>query len=1150
VSGSRVKPSAGCCAADAMAAVASKKPMAMASSAPNQAPRVLRLRLQAADGEYVAMDERSLPTNVYDVTSMLRLETAPRSSWRDVAAAYTRAGSLGHAVQVLEQASADDVDSMLGDALADSCSRTDLLAALAGAYVMAAESPTVHHADRPELLDKAKDVLARADLIDTDQPAIWIAKGAAEAAAGRADDAKTWFENAHQNGSVPAALGLAAILLNGTATTAPDPARAAALLIAALYAAPCPAGAWTGLGHALFRSGSVKQARIVLRRAVKATQAATPRERLEALYALARAESADPITPASMQNALEALREAYVRCGGHSDPRVLTLLTELHYLAGDPKDALQYASRAIECIDSLTPAQALGPQFVPIHRDLRAHALFERARALLQLNRAPEATLDLENVKRLVADTPSVPGGALPPTAFNPGLYLRLGLLKLASGFPEDERVGEECFEKILKDVDERCALAMRGLGTLLGRRLIDKFPVEHPRRGERFQRAKDLLRKGITADDAGRKDIPAMLVYAALIEETEPGSALAMLERASTVMSEGGEVVPPEVYSNIAALLARVGRVSDARSMFRDKLDPDFVKSNTALMYNSARLAEMDRDFNTAVAGYESVLAKDPDFDDARIRLGCIAFSRDRDVTKAEELFKSVIASKSSHRMIAAGFLNKLYTAMKNPKAQQELLEAHRGESDYMSLAFAQFMYSHLDGLGRSDRRHRFLLNHIAIPLQQVLKHSKRNAYAANGIGVLFAEKNMMSDARDAFAAAGCCLDATKATRVNLAHSTIALAKAAVRAQNENAGPGMRYTTANVANARGLCEQAEKLYSDAADEISRADGGHEQTIFNERVELDLYRANAKYEIGAYRAAADLLEKILHCAPDSAPCWFNLGQILRECAGDRVLSSNQNLEQMLIAKVELEGARAAFLKAAHLDRGVPDRVTRTRIDRKFLEHHTKFIQQVIRTHEVSLVNARNEAEDKEKVRLEKQAQIEKLQREKDAELRLEIERQEARKREWEELAALAAERLRQTEESARLEMERSRKTVSDDEDIVYEGADADSERNGMESQRRASQQQKRKARERQVVDDDEKGAKRRKVGRPRAADASSDEYSDGPATPDPAGAGGPHREAAASPAAASVSEEEDDEMDGISRPRARKFTITRDSDDD
>jgi RNA polymerase-associated protein CTR9 len=1118
---------------------ASSEMSAGALLAVDPAPRVLRLRLQAADGEYVALDERSLPSNVYDVTSMLRLETAPRSSWRDVATAYTRSGSVSGAIQVLEQATADDVDSMLGDALTDSCSRTDLLAALAGAYVMAAESPTVNPADRPELLDKAKEVLARADLIDTDQPAIWIAKGAAEAAAGRADDAKTWFENANQNGSIPAALGLAAILLNGTATTAPDPARAASLLIAALYAAPCPAGAWTGLGHALFRSGSVKEARIVLRRAVKATQAAPPRERLEALYALARAESADPVTSGSLRNALEALREAYVVCGGHSDPRVLTLFAEFNYLSGEPEAALNFSSRAIASLDNLQPALALGPHYAPVHRNVRAHALFERARALLLTNRLPGAARDLEIVKRLVEDAPSVPGASGQHILFNPGLYLRLGQLKLATGLRSDERVAEECFEKILSDVDERCAVAMRGLGTLLGRRVIDMFSVEQPRRGERFQRAKDLLKKGITADYSGRRDIPAMLVYSSLIEESEPGAALAMLERAITVILEEGTEVPPEVYSNAAALLARAGRVREARKMFSEKIASDFVSSSTALMYNSARLAELERDFQTAVSGYEDVLAKDTNFHDARIRLGYIAFNRDRDFSKAEGLLKAVIASKSSHRMIAAAFLNKLYTATKNPRAQQELLEAHRVESDYMSLAFAQFMYSHLDGVGRADRRQRFLLNHIAMPLQQILKHSKRNAFAANGIGVLFAEKNMMSDARDAFAAAGCCPEAAKSTRVNLAHSTIALAKATVRAQNENAAPGVRYTTATVANARGLCEQAEKLYCDAAEEILHSEGGHDKHTFDERLELDLYRANARYEVGAYREAADLIERILHFAPDSAPCWFNLGQVLRECAGARVTTSNQNLEQMLIAKVELEGARAAFLKAAQLDRGVSDRVTRTRIDRKFLDHHLKFVQQVIRSHEVSLVNARNEAEDREKIRTEKKALIAKQQLEKEEEIRLEIDRREARKRQWEELAAAAAEKLRQTEENARMELEQGRRVASDEDDIVYEREDVES---GPEEtdKRRSAPSQKRKSRERAATA--EKVSKRRKVMRSRAGEASSDEYSEGPEPVKVV------RDGTASPDAASASEEEDD--DGILRPRARKFTITRDSEEE
>jgi tetratricopeptide (TPR) repeat protein len=1199
----------------------------------------IRLRLQASDeGDYVLLDDRNLPTNIYDVTSMLRLETAPRASWRDVAAAYLRSGRPKAAIAVLEQATSADVDGMLGVGLPATtangngiaagvdqsavASRTDLLAALAGVYVMCADSPTTDPSDRPDLLRKAAEVFSRADLIDTDQPAIWTAKGAAEAAAARIPNAKTWFENAHQNGSVPAALGLASVYLNGTIDSAPEPNRAAALLTNALHSAPCPAGTWTGLGYALYRSGNFKAARPVLRRAVKAVQSSPPEERLEALYALARVESAIDPTPSSLENALAALREAYIHCGGHSDPRVLTLLAELYFLAGNSEIALRFALRATAAADalphSLGSANASSPT-ATIRRNVRSLAWFELARARLDLGDTEQAMNDFDTVKALVDESHAIAAAAASAVTaiassttnnqsiaqaqsagasasaslasataslgviINPGLYLRLGLIKLSTGNARDVVVAEDCLEKVLA-LHERCSVAMRSLGIIIGRRVIDSFPVGRMRGGEDYTRAKDLLRQGIAADDDGRRDVTAMLVYSALVEETEPAISVSMHERVIGIFEQGSpradgddvnrdhcdnpidgvdrnarkakakeSRVPLEIYNNMVALLARVGRVSEARKLAAETIDCAACDANLVLMYNRARLAEMDHDYAAATEGYDTILQKDPSFHVARIRLGFMAVNCDRDFNRGEELYKEVIASNTPASKIATALLNKLYIVTKNPKSQQQLLEASRSESDYMSLAFAQFMHSHLAGVGTTDRRNRFLLDYIAGPLQQILKHNKRNAFAANGVGVFFAENGMMSEAREAFSAAGTGAEIAKSARVNLAHSTIALAKAAVRAKNEKGAPGVRYTTANVPTARGLCEQAEKLYSDAHD-MSAREEAQDKGMIQERLELLLYRANAKFEVGAYRSAADLLEKIVHLAPDSAPCWFNLGQVLRECAGERVLVNNKNLDEMLKAKSELEACRTSFMKALYLDtksRSV-DPVTRTRIDRKFLDSHLKFIQQVIRSHEVSLVNARNEAEDREKVRVEKIAKIEAHHRMKEEERNREIQRKEERQRELEKAAAAAAELLRSKEE---MQMDRNRRAAmsSDDEGVEYENGE-DREGSAVKSQK------KRKRRKEKFLEEKpEDGKKRRKrkthavgtiVGRGGGDDDSSDEYGADELARMPVEREREDVDADIKMASASASEGEGNEEDGVTRTRAQqRFAIAADSDD-
>jgi RNA polymerase-associated protein CTR9 len=542
---------------------------------------------------------------------------------------------------------------------------------------------------------------------------------------------------------------------------------------------------------------------------------------------------------------------------------------------------------------------------------------------------------------------------------------------------------------------------------------------------------------------------------------------------------------IPYEVRANMAALLVRLRRVSEARKIFVDKLDKAVVAESLALSYNTARMAEMDGDFTAAEEGYNAVLAREPDYHEARLRLGCIAACRDKDYEKAEEEYKTVLATDSPLALVAAGFLNKLYITTKNPKAQQTLLETSRGQSDYMTVAFAQFMHSHLAGVGTADRRHRFLLNHIATPLLQVLKHSKRNVYAANGVGVFFAENGMMSEARDAFSAAGAGTDIARSARVNLAHVTIALAKAAVRARNEKATPGVRYTTNKVDSARGLCEQAEKLYSDA-ERLSAEQELQTRDVVMERMELLLYRANAKHEIGAYRQAADLLEQILHVVPESAPVWFNLGQVLRECAGERVLRSAKNLDEMLQAKTELESCRAAFAKAAHWDRGTICPVTRSRVDRKFLDHHTKFVAQILKSHEVSIINARNDAEDNEKKRLEKIEEVKLLNEKRELRAAQKRKEEEDHKSALAKAAAEARERF-EKQQAERLERLKNPPPVSDDESVDGGGS------GGEGSSKPRGKRRKR------AKTPSEKPSKRRKSAKKAVSAAeheSSDEYDD------------------------------------------------------
>jgi len=69
-------------------------------------------------------------------------------------------------------------------------------------------------------------------------------------------------------------------------------------------------------------------------------------------------------------------------------------------------------------------------------------------------------------------------------------------MLKLATGRKEDEKIAQECLEKVLKNTVERSYPAMRALGYLLGRRYLLTMRKGKPRGGDLYRRATELLKR------------------------------------------------------------------------------------------------------------------------------------------------------------------------------------------------------------------------------------------------------------------------------------------------------------------------------------------------------------------------------------------------------------------------------------------------------------------------------------------------------------------------------------------------------------------------------------------------------------------------------------------------------------------------------
>lgn len=945
--------------------------------------------------------------------------------------------------------------------------RLDLLASLGGAHIM--HAMTLPPTERAEALKKAGGVCSRAETYDIDYPSIWTVRGFSEFMTGNGGSA--WFEHAMEHGLVLGAIGLAAIYLNRPVETKKDAKKdPVALLVSALRAKICPPGVWTGLAYALFREGRFAQARSVAQRAVAAVNEADVSERREALYVLAVTELASRSKNCA-QAALTALAEAVEHCEGMSDARVMTLLAHVHFLGGDFEQAEVFAKRAVDHAE--IPGASIGGVLGGLQNGVRAEAVFQLARVRHHLGKVEEAVVGFEEVKNICD------GHAL---KMNPGTLLRLGMLKLASGRKEEETVSQECLERVLKISHDKCGIAKRALGVLLGRRVLVGLKKGRPRSGEVYERAVDLLKKGLEEED-GEKDVAALLVYAALVEEYYPKKALEAYRKAVKAIEDDEGEVEDEVWNNMSSLLARIGDLKDAVQI-AGKIAENVVEETPVMLYNRARLAEMEERVDDAVVIYEKFKKGDAMYHDALLRLADITMTKG-ELDKAESMLKETMENRGT-KSIAIVLLSQLFCKKKKFGQAQGMLEKHRDDCQYILLAFTSFMHSHLHTLS-SSRRNRFLRDYIGFPLVSLLKRNSKNASAANGAGVYFAEMKLMNEARDAFTSAMVGPHPNKTTRVNLAHTLVLLG---MRELHENAKQNGRPSQRALSSARGSYELADKLYMEAREAVNPSESKGDLQSY---CELTMCSAWARFEARNFRESADRLQELVHLVPSNASVWFNLGYALLECATKRSLTVSASLREMEVAREEFDGSRIALQACQRLATGEPrDALSNTRVSRTEAHNLERYVRHVAHKHNVQLVNAKDKVEDREKqIRERAEKAAEKKRRADEQKRKLE----EQRIKKEEELRRTFLESQRKQKEYAQAYEERQRNhAVKEDEDVVFESGEEKVRAGPSSSRKKRKVKRERESPEAEDLKE-EPSAKKKKNSR-KVADDSGSEYSD------------------------------------------------------
>ncbi|TPX31427.1 hypothetical protein SmJEL517_g05256 [Synchytrium microbalum] len=388
---------------------------------------------------------------------------------------------------------------------------------------------------------------------------------------------------------------------------------------------------------------------------------------------------------------------------------------------------------------------------------LRSDAYFLKARALHCQEQYSQA---FESYKAALESNPD----SVPILRGLGEMYIWLG----------DETRAIETFEKVLEKSPNATAV-LYALGSLYAKRHEEKAK-------QKVTELFTTLAKAITGPN-GEELVrnPMLCVEMAWVKEGTDGSNKECEEwytKAVNIMTDEHMEVPIEVANNLAVKMHLNGKQEDLKHMFEialekcramdDSTDDKIVAYEITIRYNLARHLEQISDIEQAVALYEEILQSDPEYHDARLRLGAIAESQEQ-YEKAREHFNKVLAFDSRHVdaivMLAHHWENLSNShSSKSGKISDEAHKETKAARDlYQKLGKDNIDRTDPYGLcgagnatlsfARADYKNR--PGHLKTAFEyfnKALKHEKTCIYAIVGIANLFAESEHYKDASDVY--------------------------------------------------------------------------------------------------------------------------------------------------------------------------------------------------------------------------------------------------------------------------------------------------------------------------------------------------------------------------------------------------------------
>ncbi|KAK6784529.1 hypothetical protein RDI58_017984 [Solanum bulbocastanum] len=893
----------------------------------------------------VALDQ--LPRDASDILDILKAEQAPLDLWLIIAREYFKQGKVDQFRQILEEGSSPEIDEYYADVRYE---RIAILNAL-GAYYSYLGKIETKQREKEEHFIMATQYYNKASRIDMHEPSTWVGKGQLLLAKGDVEQAFAAFKIVldGDRDNVPALLGQACVQFSrGRYSDSLE------LYKRALQVYPdCPAAVRLGIGLCRYKLGQLDKAKQAFCRVLQLDP-----ENVDALVALAILDLQNN-EASGIRRGMEKMQRAfeiYPYCA-----MALNYLANHFFFTGQHFLVEQLTETALA---------------VTTHGPTKSHSYYNLARSY-------HSKGDYE--KAGMYYMASVKESSKPHEFVLP--YYGLGQVQLKLG---DLRSSLANFEKVLEVHPESCE-AVKALAHIyvqlgqaekvqeylkkatkidprdpqafldIGELLISNDPAAAL---EAFKTARNLLKKS-------NEEVPIELlnnIGVLHFEREEFELATQSFKEAlgdgiwirfldakarSDDPTSGGLLYPNgEAQSDLLKSAqypidasASVRQYKDLQLFHRLEEQGSTVElpwNKVSTLFNMARLLEQLHDTETASIFYRLILFKYPEYADAYLRLASIAKARNN-VQLSNELISDALKvnEKYPDALLMLGDLElKNDDWVKAKETFRAAKDATDGNDSYATLCLGNWNY--FAAIRNEKRAPKLEATHLEKAKElytKVLFQHNANLYAANGAGVVLAEKGQFDISKDLF------------TQVQEAASGNVFVQM----------PDVWINLAHVHFAQGNFALAVKMYQNCLRKF----------YYNTDSQVLLYLARTHYEAEQWQDCKKTLLRAIHLAPSNYTLRFDTGVALQKFSASTLQKTKRTVDEVRATVAELKNAVRLFsLLSAASNLHVHG------FDEKKIETHVGYCKHLLEAAKVHCEAAeREDQQNKQRIELARQVTL-------------------------------------------------------------------------------------------------------------------------------------------------------------------------------